>query len=245
MKEIKYYGLAACLAIWEKRGKDIIRLYLEERLVKKLRPLLKWCAEHKKAYHIVGEGDLEKLSSSTHHEGIVLLAKEKPLTTQKEFFEILGKLGPKVNLLYLDRVENPHNIGSILRSCAHFGVPFVLGEEGKLPPLSPSACRVAKGGAERVSLLTIKDPIQLLTLLKNKGFTLLATSSHEGHSIYSINVPEKCIWIMGSESYGVSKGLLNLASTKVEIPGKGEVESLNVSVAAALCLGEYFRAHGR
>jgi len=241
MKEIKYYGLHSCLAIWKKRPQDIIRVYLEESSVKPFRAVLKWCAEQKKAYHIVPPQDLAKVSDSIHHEGVCILAREPSKYPLERLISSLKN--SKQCLLYLDGVENPHNLGSILRTCAHFGVQYVLGEEGKLPSLSPSACRIAKGGAEEVQLIALPNPLHTLKLLKNKGFSLIGTSSHRGQSLYQFQFSSRSILILGSESRGMSPALLNLAAANLQIPGTGYVESLNVSVATSLCLGEYARQH--
>lgn len=242
-KEIKYYGLHACQAIWERRPQDVIRLYLHASQVVALKPILKWCAEQKKAYHIVPEEDLARVSESIHHEGVCLLAKEPARTAEQELFAHLAKEGQKQCILYLDGVQNPHNLGSILRTCAHFGIAYVLGEEGKLPALSPSACRIAKGGAERVKWIALARPEQTLRKLKAKGFSLIGTSSHKGSSLYRFAFPARTVLAIGSESSGVGKTVLAQAADNLQIPGSGFVESLNVSVATSLCLGEYARQH--
>ena len=138
-------------------------------------------------------------------------------------------------------MQNPHNIGSIIRALAHFGVPYILGEKGKLPPLSPSAYRIAKGGAEFTRLVAIDKPIDALRALKKKGFSMVTTSSHGGTSLYQFEFPRHTLIIMGSESDGVSKNIFALASEKIQIPGTGNVESLNVAVATSLCVAEYCR----
>lgn len=235
--EQKYYGLHACLALWQKRPQDVIRVYLHETLLKPCAPLLKWCAQHKKAYHIVSNDELQRITDSIHHESLCILAKELlPLP-----FSALPRFPPKTCLLYLDGVENPHNIGSILRTCAHFGISHLL--TSNLPPLSPSACRVAKGGAEWVPLVDLGNPASALDKLKRQGFALIGTSSHKGASLYRFAYPEKALLIFGSESKGLSRPISSLATHHLQIPGTGHVESLNVSVATSLCIGEYTRQH--
>lgn len=241
-KELKYYGLHACLAIFEKRAQDIIRVYINQENVKNCKPLLRWCAEQKKVYHIIPDAELNKVSDSIHHEGICVLAKELPLLSLNTFLSSLSS-NEKICLLYLDGVQNPHNIGSIMRTCAHFNIPYILGEQDKLPPLSPSACRIAKGGAELVRMIPLQKPSQTLKMLKEKGFSLIGTSSHEGNSLYQFNFPKRSILAVGSESHGISEFFLSLTTNKIQIPGSGLVESLNVSVATSLCIGEYYRQH--
>lgn len=239
--EVKYYGLHACLALWKKRPEDVIRVYLEERLLKTLSPLLKWCAQQKKAYHIVTEEEMRKITDSVHHEGVSLLAKAPFALTEEAFLSSLQ--AQKIPLFYLDGVQNPHNVGSLLRTAAHFGVPYILGEKGKLPSLSPSACRIAKGGAESVQLVILEQPLKTFSKLKQKGFQLIATSSHKGNSLYQFSYPPRSILVLGGESEGIGKDLLKLAPHLVSIPGTGEVESLNVSAAASILIGEYARQH--
>jgi RNA methyltransferase, TrmH family len=234
--EVKYYGLHACMVLWQKRPQDVIRVYVEKPLLKKLSPLLQWCAQHKKAYHIVESEDLQRLTDSVHHEGICILAKEPAPQKESEMLSSVGGL-----LLYLDGVQNPHNVGSIIRSAAHFGVTHILGDKKGLPSLSASACRIAKGGAESVKLVGLDNPFSTLSQLKKKGFCLIGTSSHKGGALYQYKFPKKCIIIMGGESDGITEKLLSLTTDFLQIPGTGAVESLNVSVATSVLLSEYTR----
>ncbi len=237
MKELKYYGIHACMALWKRRPKDVIRVYLEESNLKTFRPLLKSCAQEKKAYHIVSADELNKITDSVHHEGVCILAKELPALSPQEFLST--KFSEKTCLLYLDGVQNPHNLGSILRTSAHFGIPFIL---GNVPTLSPSACRIAKGAAELVRLVPLKKPLPTLQSLQAQGFSLVATSPHKGKSLYRFSFPPRTILVIGSESSGIENPILQSAAP-IQIPGTGLIESLNVSVATALCIGEYSRQH--
>ena len=240
-RELKYYGIAACLALWERRPHDIIRVYLEEPLIPKFTPLLRWAAGKRKAYHIVGSDDLERLTDSIHHQGICVLAREpSPL----EFSDLLGLLREDQGrqlLVYLDGVENPYNLGAIVRSCAHFGTRFILGAEGRLPKLSGAACRVAEGGAEQIATVLLRHPARHLRQLQELGFQLVATAGGRGDSLYRHRFAPRTLLIMGAEQHGISAPVFDLAQHTLKIPGSGQVESLNVSVAFAVCASEYYR----
>jgi len=240
-RELKYYGIAACLALWEQRPHDIIRIYLEEALIPKFTPLLRWASGKRKAYHLVESEDLERLTDSIHHQGICILARERsPL----EFSDLLGLLREDQGrqlLVYLDGVENPYNLGAIVRSCAHFGVRFILGAEGRLPRLSGAACRVAEGGAEQIGMVLLRHPTRQLRQLQELGFQLLATAGGRGESLYRHDFAPRSLLVMGAEQHGISASVFDLAQQAIKIPGSGQVESLNVSVAFALCAGEYYR----
>jgi TrmH RNA methyltransferase len=238
MKELKFYGIHACLALAAKRPADIIRVYVDQTNVKTFGHVLKWCAANRKAYHIIPQDELAKVSDSVHHEGVCILAKEAPLLSA----DVLQKNMPKnACLLYLDGVENPNNFGSILRTAAHFGIPYILGEN---LPLTPSACRIAKGGAEIVNLVSLKRPLETLASLKSQGFAFISTSSHRGESLYKFTFPPRSIIAIGAESTGLQSHLLKRAAHSIRIPGTDAIESLNVAVATGLCIGEYCRQHG-
>lgn len=240
-EEMKYYGYHACLAILERRPQDIIRVYCEESKVKPLGALLKWCANNKKAYHIVAAAELEKVTQSVHHEGVCVLARKPQVPSFDELVRSLPKMGPRICMIYLDDVQNPHNLGSILRVSAHFGVPYILGDAEHLPQLSASSCRIAQGGAEMVPVIPLAHPKRAIEQLKKLGFGLVATSSHADKSLYGYAFPPRTILAFGSESTGLTRAIADLSTAAVQIPGTGEVESLNVSIASALCLGEYWR----
>ena len=239
-KEIKYYGLAACLALWRARPQDVIRIYLTENNLKPLGEVLKWAAAQRRAYHIVDDGELERLTDSIHHQGVCLLAYEPPTMGYKQFKEALEKQRGPMLLVYLDGVENPHNLGAIVRTCAHLGVDYLLGESGRLPRLSASANRVAEGGAEQVKLIHLLHRDKALADLKKLGFKLLVTAA-DGKSIYSQPYPERTVLVMGAELTGVSAEMRNQADGKISVPGTGRVESLNVSVAFAILAAEFQR----
>ncbi len=241
--EMKYHGYNACEALWKNRAIDIIRVYVDESRVADFGALLKWCARQKKAYHVCTPADLEKIAATVHHEGIVILAHAPKPLGDDEFEARLASFAGPTALVYLDGVQNPHNVGSITRLAAHFGVPLIIGKDKELPRLSPSAARVAEGAAEHVPLCVLKDPDLAFSKLKKKGYKVIVTSSHAKTSLYAAKLPEKVLFVFGGESAGASARVTKLADLEVNVPGTGQVESLNVAVAAGLFLGEFWRAH--
>ncbi len=243
-KEVKYYGVAACQALWQKRPQDVIRIYVTDERVSEFSKCLKWAATERKAYHIVADDDLERLTESVHHQGVCVLALEAPTFNFGQIRDELTKTRSAHMLVYLDGVENPHNLGAVARTCAHFGVRYIIGEPGVLPRMSPSAARVAEGGAEFVSLVYTRDKFKDLALLQQMGFEIVATAAH-GTPLYKYEFGKRVVLIMGAEVSGVSKQLAKRAEHTLAIPGSGTVESINVSAAFAVCAGEYFRQHGK
>ncbi|GHG69746.1 hypothetical protein GCM10010919_19890 [Alishewanella longhuensis] len=236
--ESKVYGENACRVLFTQRPDAVVRLYVSEKLAPKFADVMKHLAAAKKAYHIVDEAELEKVAASQHHGGIVLLVKRKPIPTLANYLNQKGK--KRDCLLALDGVGNPHNLGAIVRTCAHFGITGVIMREPQLLH-SGASLRTAEGGGEFVEALKCDDMPLALRLCKEAGYTLVTTSSHGGQSLYQTALPEKVVIVFGEEMFGVSKNVAKAADIALQIPGTGKVESLNVSVAASLILGEWYR----
>src|SRR5690606_10090093 len=151
--EQRLYGINAVRAAFARRPQALRKLYLAEARIPQLQPLLKWCVANRIGYRVVAEEDLRKLAASSHHEGVVadmLREEPQPLTS---WLRDLGD-GPQC-ALWLDGVGNPHNLGAILRSAAHFGVGAILLPKHSTLALSGAAARVAEGGAEAVPFVRL------------------------------------------------------------------------------------------
>ncbi len=235
--EMKVCGRHACLKIFQKRPKDIIRAYLTQEEVVNYKHLMKFLADHKLAYHVVEKSELDSITSASHHENICLVVKTRK---NPELKDILQEGGRSL-IICLEEVENPHNLGAILRSAAHFGVRAVL-YQAKVPVANTSsAIRTAEGGAEAVAAIQVTDWSHVFDQARRFGYESFATSSHQGHSLYQTNFPEKCLLFLGAEKEGLSKMILKKVNHPLCIPGTGEVESLNVSNAATVILSEWYR----
>lgn len=240
--EEKYHGLRACEALFARRPQDIIRVYLVEERRRHFASLLAHCAKARLGFQVVEAENIARLSGSTHHEGIVILARAYPRWGMPELLQAIDERRLSGPLLYLDGVENPHNLGAILRTAAHFGAAAVLGASSVLPPLSPAAVRVAEGAAEYLPVCDLADPRADLLQLKKRGFRVVATSSHRGSPLSPEALAGKIVLVLGSEGEGISKPLAALADMSIQIPGTGAVESLNVSVACGILLQEAWKS---
>ena len=242
--EQKVHGLRACTALFAKRPGDIIRVYLSANRRPTFKTLLEYCVSHRLGFQFVDDENLQKLSGGIHHEGIVILAREAPRISADQWLAGIAAKTISGPFLLLDGVQNPHNLGSILRSAAHFGCGGVIGEAAQLPPLSAAALRVAEGGAESVPLVAVEDPFATLGALKKLGVRVVSTTSRAETPIAAAGLSPDVVLILGSEAEGVSPRLARLADLQVRIPGCGAVQSLNVAVACGIVLAEACRGTG-
>jgi len=234
--ERKLYGLNACLSFVRLRGDDIIRAYFVEDVARQhFGKLMKLLAETRRAYHVVDADELEKVTESTHHEGVCLLVRDAPVLRIGEWLA-----QPRANaeiVLALEDVGNPHNLGAIMRTAAHFGVAAIV-LSGAERLRSGAAMRTAAGGAENVPILEASGFVDALKALRNAGYAIATTSSHKGQSVFTTTWPSRVCIVVGEEQHGVSRAVQQLADQNVSIPGTGAVESLNVSVATAIVLAQ-------
>ena len=239
--ELKIHGLNACMAVFKHRPDGIIRLYLTETRMKILADVVKLCVQKRRAYHVVSSDELAEVSGASHHEGVCLVIKLPELLSPKERSQKAAKAG---SWLALEEVGNPHNLGAIQRSAAHFGAQgvFLIGPKASWE--TGAFYRTAEGGAEAVPLIPVETIQELLTLAQELGLTVYATSSHQGPDLYTAKLSPKAVFLLGSEARGLREEALKATPKALRIPGTGLVESLNVSAAASLLMGEWYRQHG-
>ncbi len=240
--ELLYYGLHICEKLADRRRADIIRVYCTEQVMSWFKPLLQWCAGNRKAYHIVTAKDLERITGSVHHEGVAILARQAGPGSLRDLEQRLAKHREDIPLLYLDGVQNPHNIGTIMRVMASFGWPYGVGPK-TMAPLSAAAARISEGGAEFVEIFAAESGVAFCDWAKSLGYALYGTSSHEAGSLYETRLPGRLVIVLGHEVHGMSKEVERKLDKRLAIPTTGQVESLNVAAATGILLGEYTRQH--
>ena len=243
--EVRICGVNACRAVAETKRDRIIRVYVSEARLQTFGSLLRWCAETRRAYHVVTDAELERVTESKHHEGICLLVRRPPAPGFAAFTATLAASTGPCCLLLVENVGNPHNLGAIICVAAHFGAAGLLlaGGSGTPASLSAAAHRIAEGGLEHVPVIPVADPVRAVTALREAGFLAVATSSHVAESLYAADLPPRVLFLFGSETEGLTAAVSRAADRCVAIPGSGAVESLNVACAAAAFLSEFRRLH--
>jgi RNA methyltransferase, TrmH family len=242
-RELRIYGRHAVAAIISHRIDAVRKVYYHRSAQNVLPELLRWCAANKIGYREVELEDLFKLSGSEHHEGVVLeILKPEPMTLA----QLLESLKDKVRstLLLLDGVANPHNIGAILRNAAHFDADAVLLNPGNSTALSGAAYRVAEGGAEAQPFFALQNDADVQAL-KAAGYSFVVSQMRQAKTLWGAKLPKKLVLVFGAESSGVSDYMHRNADIRVQIPGSGKVESLNVAQSVAIVLAEIQRQAAR
>jgi TrmH family RNA methyltransferase len=143
-----------------------------------------------------------------------------------------------VSAVLLDGVQDPGNVGSILRSAAAAGIKQVYCSPGTAFCWSPKVLRAAMGAH---FVLDIFENVDLAGLVRASKIAVLATSGYAEQKLYDVDLRQPVAWLLGHEGQGVADDLLALATHRVVIPHAGQVESLNVAACAAVCFFEQLR----
>lgn len=146
-------------------------------------------------------------------------------------------------LIALDGVEDPHNLGAILRTAWLTGVKCILGPDDRSVGLSPTVHKVACGGVEIVPFEQLSQFHSTLEELKKQGFWIFGLSHRAEKSIFEVKIPEKIVWIFGAEDKGLRTTTERACDELVSLPQSDAAASYNVSVATAMTLVETLRQH--
>jgi TrmH RNA methyltransferase len=236
----KFYGVQACKALFQHRRNEIRRVFVQVELQEELQELLDWSDRRGIPHKVVESEELSKVAATEHHEGVCCEAKSlKPLAVSALMARLDGL--KKGCVLVLEGVENPHNVGAILRTACFFGVQGVVLISQQVSTLSGATCRVAEGAAETVPVVIARNAEEILTPLKTHGYTVVATTPHKAQSIYAVSWPHKVAVLFGAEGPGLSEAVMEAARERVVVPRMGSIESLNVGAAVASVLTEIRR----
>lgn len=236
-EETRVYGENACQALFQSRPEAIVRAWFVQSVTPRFRETLRWLAANRKAYHVVDDAELAKAAGTEHHGGVCFIIKKQNGQTVEAW---LAQAADKDCVVALENVGNPHNLGAIMRSCAHFGAKGILVDDANLLE-SGAAVRTAEGGAEHVRAVTAPSFRQGLDTFRRAGYTIVTTSSHEGQPLAKTEFPAKTVLVLGQEGEGLHEETLRQGDISLSIGGTGNIESLNVSVAAGILLSEWWR----
>jgi TrmH RNA methyltransferase len=245
--EQKVCGMNAALAAFAARPEALRKVYLSEARIGALRELLAFCVARRLGYRVVEDDELARISGSSHHEGVCLLLTPPPALDLEGLLARLPRSAP-VRLLWLDGVGNPHNLGAVLRSAAHFGAAAVLLPPASTLGLSAAAARIAEGGAEHVPLVHLEGEgsqaeFAALDRLAEAGFVSVATLPAGADELYAHPLPARALFVLGAEGEGMQQRIVDHCARRLSIPGSGRVESLNIANAVAVLLAEHWRQH--
>lgn len=184
---------------------------------------------------------LDKESKTGKHQGVIAYVTDFAYSSLDD---ILDNGGKSNFILILDGVEDPHNLGSILRVAECAGVDGVIIGKHRCASVNETVCRVSAGASEHVKVARVTNINYAIEVLKEKGVWVYSADM-DGDSIYDTDLTGNCAIIIGSEGFGIHKMTKELSDGVVSIPMFGKVNSLNASVATGVVAYEVVRQRNK
>lgn len=203
---------------------------LDKKKIKKVftsrKEVCKYCSENKIKYELVDNHLLNKMCVY-NHQGVVIDAFDYDYYTLKD---IEGDL-----VLILDHLEDPHNFGAIIRTCASVGIKSIIIPKDRSVGVTDVVVKTSVGTINYVKIIMVNNLVATIKTLQKEGFFVYAASM-EGTDFRKVDYSNKVALVIGNEGFGVSRLVKESSDCLISIPMNKNVESLNASVAASILI---------
>ncbi len=234
------YGFHAVAARLRREPASVSEVYVDERRRdQRMQSFLELAQSLGVRVMAVKPERLDGLAPGAHHQGVVARAEE--LGIARTLDEVLDVITGDPFFLVLDGITDPHNLGACLRVADGAGVHAVIVPKDRAASVNATVAKVASGAAEHMPYITVTNLARTLRELREHGVRIVGTSDDGAGELYACDLRGPLALVLGAEGSGMRRLTGELCDELVRIPMHGVVESLNVSVASAVCLYEALR----
>ena len=230
------YGINAVNEAIASRPIDHV-LVREGSVGRRLQEVLSECRARGIPVRFAPRPALERLAQTTHHQDVVAVCSSR---AYQDLTEVIGCQSPAL-LLVLDGVEDPANLGAMVRTSVGVGANGIVVAERRAAGLSPAVARTAAGALEHARIARVKNLVRALGEMKESGLWIFGFEARAEKSYLELDFKLPCALVMGGEAHGLHRLVRESCDHLARIPLQGRVESLNVSVAAGIVLFEALR----
>lgn len=188
----------------------------------------------------VERSKLDKMSGGVRHQGIIAVSSGVEYSTVDDILSLAEQRGEKPLVILLDGVEDPHNLGAIIRNAECLGAHGIIIPKRRAVGVTATVARASAGAVSHVKIAKVTNIQRTVEDLKERGLWIYAADM-DGESIYKTDMKGACALVLGSEGDGISRLTKQSCDFCVSIPMFGEVNSMNVSCASAVMLAEIAR----
>ena len=183
---------------------------------------------------------LDKESSSKNHQGVIAYISGYVYSNIEEMFELASKRGESPFFVLVDEVSDPHNLGSLIRTCECAGVHGIVIPKNRACQVNDTVIKVSTGACFNVKIACVNNLNDCIRQLKQQGVWVYSLEAN-GENMYNVDLTGSTAIIVGSEGFGVSKLTKKLSDGILSLPMKGKINSLNASVAGGIAIYEVLR----
>jgi len=239
------FGIHAVESALSHDPKNVIELYIEtDSHNGRLKELSERARDAGVKPHSRDRAALDRMTGGARHQGAVARYRAPPPRAESELYELVEKTEKDTLLLVLDGVTDPHNLGACLRSAEAAGVTAVVVPKDKAAGITPTVRRASAGAADRIAFFAVTNLARTLKGLKEKGVWLVGLAGDADQDFYALDLKGSLAIVMGSEGEGMRRLTREACDFLAHIPMRGNMESLNVSVATGVALFEALRQRG-
>ncbi len=225
--------------------KNILELYIEnDSHNARLKELSERARELGLKPHSRARDALDRMTGGARHQGAVARYRAPPPRAENELYTLVEKAQKDTLVLVLDGVTDPHNLGACLRSAEAAGVTAVVVPKDKAAGITPTVRTASAGAADRVPFFAVTNLARTMKALKDKGVWLTGLAGEASQDFYQLDLKGPLAIVIGSEGEGMRRLTSESCDFLAQIPMRGAVESLNVSVATGVALFEALRQRG-
>ena len=206
-----------------------------------LQKLIAPALEHSLPIHKVPVSTLQQKTNSSQHQGIALARKSYTVLNESDLKHCIQETDKNWCFLILDTVQDPHNLGACFRSADAANIDGIIVPNDKSAGLTATVCKVASGAVETVPFYSVTNLARCLRMMKELNIWVYGLDGEARQSLYTTDLGTSVALVMGAEGQGLRENTRKQCDELIRIPMQGTVESLNVSVASALCLFETLR----
>lgn len=188
---------------------------------------------------------LTAIAGTPHHQGVVARVAEASYASLEELLAIPGQRGEPAFFLALDRIQDPRNLGAVLRSAEAVGVHGVFLPKHHAVGLTPAVAKSAMGGVERVPVAREANMVQVLETLKKESIWVMGAAHRGGDHPWTVDLSIPLCLVLGGEGEGLRPLVARTCDRLLTLPMRGQIGSLNVSAAAAALCFEVIRQRGQ
>lgn len=216
-----------------KKNKNIRKIYFQEGFSDKT--IISLSEKAKIPVKECSKKEMDHLCSGVH-QGIILDIPDYEYTDLKEILQ-----SDESFVVMLDHLEDPHNLGAIIRTCEAAGVKSVIIPKDRQVPINSTVMKTSVGTLDSVKVVQVSNLVNAIGQLKEHGFWVVGTSLENSQDYRSVDYTGKIVLIIGNENNGISKLVSDNCDYLVKIPMYGTTNSLNASVAAGIMIYEVIR----
>lgn len=184
---------------------------------------------------------LDTLTDSANHQGVVALAAAREYVEVEDILQRARERGEDPFILILDEIEDPHNLGAILRTADAAGIHGVIIPKRRAVGLTSAVAKASAGAVEYVPVAKVTNLVHTVAELKEAGCWIAGSDARADQTVWQTDLKGPLVIVIGSEGKGISRLLLEKCDYLVKFPMRGRIGSLNASVAAALLCYEVVR----